>query len=105
MDTRTVLIVVVVFTLVIVVSLVLLIRSRAARPLNNSVDATITQIKVEASSMSNWWVVIAQWSDPRSGQTLIFRSAHLEFSPKHHIGERVTVKFNTAQPKRCHMEL
>ena len=105
MDTRTVLIVVVVFTLVIVVSLVLLIRSRAARPLNKSVDATITQIKVEASSMSNWWVVIAQWSDQQSGQTLIFRSAHLEYTPKHHIGERVTVKFNAAHPKRYHMEL
>jgi hypothetical protein len=105
MDTRTVLIVVSVFTLVIVVYLVLLIRSRAARPLNKSVVATITQIKVEASSMSNWWVVIAQWSDPQSGQTLIFRSAHLEFPPKHHIGERVTVKFNAAQPKRYHMEL
>ena len=105
MDTRTVLIVVVVLTFVFVVCLILLIRSRTVKPLNKSVDATVTQIKVEASSMSNWWVVIAQWSDPRSGQTLIFRSAHLRFPPKHHIGERVTVKFNTAQTKRYHMEL
>jgi hypothetical protein len=105
MDTRTVLIVVSVFSLVIVVCLVLLIRIRAARPLNKSVDATVTQIKVEASSMSNWWVIIAQWSDPWSGQTLIFRSEHLRFPPKHHIGERITVKFDAARPRRYHMEL
>jgi len=105
MDIGTVLIVVSVSTLVIIVCLVLLIRNRGTRRFNKSVVATITQIKVEASTISNWWVVIAQWSDTQSGQTLIFRSPHLKFPPKHHIGEGITVKFNASQPKHYHMEL
>ncbi len=79
MDIGIVLIAVSVSTLVIIICLVLLIRSRGTRRFNKSVVATITQIKVEASTMSNWWVVIAQWSDTQSGQTLVFRSPHLKF--------------------------
>lgn len=105
MDTRSVLIVVSALTLIIIVCLILLIRSRAPKRLNKSVVATITQIKVEASTMSSWWVVIAQWSNPQSGQTLNFRSPHLQFLPKHQIGERITVKYNPTQPKHYHMEL
>ena len=105
MDIGTVLIAVSVSTLVIIICLVLLIRSRETRRFNKSVVATITQIKVEASTMSNWWVVIAQWSDTQSEQTLIFRSPHLKFPPKHHVGEGITVKFNASKPKHYHMEL
>ena len=105
MDTLTVLIVVSVSTLVIIVLLVLLTRSRGTRQFDKSVVATITQIKVEASTMSNWWVVIAQWSDTQSGQILVFRSPHLKFPPKHRVGEGITVKFNASQPKHYHMEL
>ena len=105
MDIGTVLIAVSASTLVIIVCLALLIRSRGARRFNKSVVATITQIKVEASTMSDWWVVIAQWSDMQSGQTLIFRSPHLKFPPKHHVGEGITVQFNASKPKHYHMEL
>jgi hypothetical protein len=105
MDTRTVLIVVSVFTLVIIVCLVLVIRSRGTRRFNKRVVATITEIKVEASTMSSWWIVVAQWSDTRTGQTLIFRSPHLQFFPKYQIGEGIVVKFKAAKPKHYRMEL
>jgi hypothetical protein len=105
MDTLTVLIVVSVSTLVIIVLLVLLTRNRGTRQFDRSVVATITQIKVEASATSNWWVVIAQWSDSQRGQILVFRSPHLKFSPKHRVGEGIKVKLNASRPKHYHMEL
>lgn len=105
MDTLTVLIVVSVPTLFIIVFLVLLTRNQGMRQFDKSVVATITQIKVEASATSNWWIVTAQWSDSQRGQILIFRSPHLKFPPKHRVGEGITVKFNASQPKHYHMEL
>jgi hypothetical protein len=105
MDTRTVLIFVSVFALVFFVWLVLYIMSRGTRRYNKRVVATITEIKVEASIMSSWWVVIAQWSDTQTRQTHIFRSAHLQFIPKHQVGEEIVVRFDAAKPKYYQMEL
>jgi hypothetical protein len=107
MDTQTALIVVSVSALFIIVALVLFYRSQAAqrRQFNRRVVATISQIKVEASTMSSWWVIITQWSDPQSGETLTFRSPRLKFPPKHQIGERITVEFNAEQPRHYRMEL
>ena len=105
MDTQAVLIVVSVFTLVFFVCLVLFVMSRGTQRYNKRVVATITEIKVEASTMSNWWVVIAQWSDTQTRQTLIFRSPHLQFIPKHQVGEEIIVRFNAAKPKHYHLEL
>ncbi len=105
MDTRTVLIILLAATLVIIVGLFILFGSRGRRDFDRSVDATISQIKVEASTMSSWWVIIAQWSDPRSGQTLTFRSPRLKRPPKQHVGERITVEFDARQPKRYRMDL
>jgi hypothetical protein len=105
MDTRTVLIVTGGSLLVIIVGLVLLFRSRATRKLNRSVLATVTHIQVEASSLSSWWVVTAQWTDSQTGQTLIFRSRHLQFPPKQHVGDGVAVRVNASKPTRYRMEL
>ena len=104
MDTQTVLIVAGGF-LVIIVVLVLLLRGRAARGLNRSVVATVTQIQIEASILSSWWVVTAQWTDPHTGQTHIFRSHHIKYPPKLHLGDSVTVHLNVSKPTRYRMEL
>jgi len=105
MDTRTMLTILLASTFVIIVGLFILFRSRERPHFDRAVDATISQIKVEASIMSSWWVIIAQWTDPRSGQTFTFRSPRLKHPPKQHVGERVTVEFDTNRPKRYHMDL
>ena len=105
MDTQTVIIVAGGSLLVIIVGLALLFRSRTTRRLNRSVVATITHIQVEASSLSSWWVVTAQWTDPQTGQTRIFRSRHLQFPPKQHVEDSVAVRVNASKPTRYRMEL
>jgi hypothetical protein len=105
MDTRTVLIISLVSIFVIIVGLFILFRSREKGHFDRSVDATISQIKVEASTMSSWWVIIAQWSDSQSGQTFTFRSPRLKHPPKQQVGERITVEFDANRPKRYHMDL
>jgi hypothetical protein len=113
MNTQTVNLVVSICTLLIgglvivliLRSLVKFSRSRETKQFTQGVIATITQIKVEASAMSSWWVVIALWSDPLSEQTLIFRSSHLKYPPKQHVGEHIVVKLNPNQPEHYHMEL
>ena len=91
--------------LICMVGLVIFIRSRVPGRLNRNVSATITDVRVEASSVSSWWTLVAVWSDPQTGQTLTFRSPHLRYPPKRHIGEHVSVSFDAARPKRYHMEL
>jgi hypothetical protein len=91
--------------ILVVVALVILLRNRETRQFNRSVYATISQIKVEASTTSSWWVVIAQWSDPQSGDILTFRSARIKFPPKVQPGERVTVHFNARSPSHHHMDM
>jgi hypothetical protein len=89
--------------IVIIVGSLLVTRSRERRHFDKNVVATISQIKVEASSISSWWVVIAQWRDPQSGQILIFRSHRLKDSPKQRVGDPITVEFDPRQPKHHHV--
>jgi hypothetical protein len=103
MDTRTLLIILLVAFIVIIGGLLLGSRSRERRHFDKNVVATISQIKVEASSVSSWWVVIAQWRDPQSGQTLIFRSHRLKAAPKQRVGDSITVEFDPRQPKHYRM--
>lgn len=100
MDTRTLLTILLVAFIVIIVGLLLGTRSREGRHFDKSVVATVSQIKVEASSISSWWVVIAEWRDPQSGHILVFRSHRLKDSPKQRVGESITVEFDPRRPKR-----
>ena len=103
MDTRTLLIILLVAFIVIIGGLLLITRGGERRHFDTNVVATISQIKVEASSISSWWVVIAQWRDPRSGQILIFRSHRLKDVPKQRVGDPIAVEFDPRQPKRHRM--
>src|SRR5258708_20193572 len=98
MDTRTLLIILLVAFIAIIGVLLLGTRSRERTHFDKNVVATISQIKVEASSISSWWVIIAQWRDPQSGEILIFRSHRLNDSPKQRIGGPTTCKFVQRQP-------
>ena len=105
MDTRTMLIVAAISGLVLIVIFVLFFKSQAKRRLNSRVDATITIVQVEASSVSSWWTVTAAWSDPLTGQLFTFRSPHIRFPPKHQVGEHIAVNFDATRPKHYRMEL
>jgi len=109
MDTQTVLIVVALSCLALIFGLVLFFRGqdtrRRTRRRTRSVAATISKIEVEASAMSSWWTVTAEWSDPQTGQTFTFRSSHLHFPPKHRLGEQITVHFDATMPEHSRMEL
>ena len=105
MDIRTLLIILLVVAVVIVIGLFLLTGRRERRHFDRNVVATISQIKVEASSISSWWVVIAQWRDPRSDQILIFRSHRLKDVPMQRVGDPITVEFDPRQPKHYRMLL
>ncbi len=105
MDTRLILVLALGLVLVCLIGLALFIRRRQARRHSSRITATITQVQVEAGSLSSWWVVTAQWVDPQTGQTLIFHSSRLRFPPKKHPGEEVTVEVDPNDPRRYHMEL
>jgi hypothetical protein len=105
LDIQTVLIVASISGLVLIAGFVIFIRSRATKRLNRKVTATVTDVQVEASSISSWWTVSAVWSDPETWQTLTFRSPHIGFPPKQLIGEQIKVNFDATKPKHYHMEL
>jgi len=104
MDMRTILIVTLVFALICITGLVIFFR-RNRRRLSMRVVATITKIEVEATSLSNGWVVTAQWLDNQTGQTIIFRSHRLQFPPRMPIGGPVTVGVDPRNPTHYRMEL
>jgi hypothetical protein len=89
----------------LVVCLHISLQRRLHRRPNRRVNATITRIQVEASSLSSWWTITAEWTDPQSGHPYHFRSPHIHFLPKHRVGEQVAVSFNATEPKYYHMEL
>src|SRR5436305_15283539 len=64
-----------------------LIRSRRERKLSAQVRATITQIQIEASTLSSWWKVTVVYRDPQTCQVLTFHSPHLAFRPKQQVGD------------------
>ncbi|HKF35667.1 MAG TPA: hypothetical protein VKB35_02105 [Ktedonobacteraceae bacterium] len=80
-------------------------KSQVPRNLGRRADATITQIQVEAGTVSSWWMVTADWLDPQSGRILTFRSRRLKFPPHHQIGEHIAVYFEANEPKHYQMEL
>jgi len=88
-----------------VVGLLISLQRRVRRRPNKRVNATIIHIQVEASSVSSWWTITAEWTDPQSGQPYHFRSPHIHFSPQQRVGEQVAVSFNTTDPKYYRMEL
>ena len=105
MDTRLILVLALGLMLICLIGLALFIGRRQARRRRRHITATITQVQVEAGSLSSWWVVTAQWVDPQTGQVLIFHSRRLKFPPKKHLGEEVTVDVDPNNPRRYRMEL
>ena len=105
MDTRTFLIVVAIAALVLITGLLIAFRRQARTRIDTRVEATITQIQVEASALSSWWVVTAEWADPETGRVLTFRSHRFNFPPHHRIGERVEVNLDAHEPKHYRMKL
>ena len=105
MDTRTLLIIISISALVLIAGLIIAFRRQARTRIDKRVEATITQIQVEASSLSSWWIVTAQWSDPDTGRVLTFRSHRINFPPHHRIGEHIIVNFDANEPKHYRMEL
>jgi len=109
MDTQIMLIVASIAGLILLIGLVtglvVSLRRRARGRLNRRVDATITHIQVEASSLSSWWTITAEWTDPQTGQHYHFRSPHIHYSPQYRVGEQIAVNFNATKPKYHHMEL
>jgi hypothetical protein len=105
MDLRTMLIVIPVIAFICVIVLVIFLRRQTSRRLSWHVIATITKIEVEATSLSNGWVVTAQWPDLQTGQTITFRSHRLQFPPRLPIGGPVTVDVDPGNPTHYHMEL
>jgi hypothetical protein len=104
-NTQTVLIIASISGLIVIIGLVKFFKNQATKKLNRRVDAIITEIRVEASSISSWWTITAVWSDPQTGQTLTFRSSHIRYPPKQHVGEHITVNYEATNPKHCRMEL
>lgn len=106
MDTQTFLIVIAMSALILIAGLIIAFRSQVQRRrIDRRVEATITQIQVEAGTVSSWWLVTAQWLDPQTGGILTFRSRRLKFPPHHRIGERIVVNFDANEPKHYRMEL
>ncbi len=109
MDTQLMLLVASIAVLILltglVVGLVISMRRQAHRRLDRRVEATITHIQIEASSLSSWWTITAEWTDPQNGQHYHFRSPHLGFSPRQHVGEQIIVTFDAIKPKHYRMEL
>ena len=103
MDIRTMLIATLVFVLICIIGIVIFSRNR--RKLSSSIVATITKIEVEATSLSNGWVVTAQWSDQQRGQTFLFRSHRLQFPPHLRIGGTVKVDIDPRNPTHYHMDI
>jgi type II secretory pathway pseudopilin PulG len=104
-DTQTLLIVIAISALVLVAGLIIAFRRLARIRIDKRVEAAITQIQVQASTMSSWWIVTAQWTDPGTGRILIFRSHHINFPPHHRVGERIVVNFDANEPRHYRMEL
>ena len=103
MDMRTVLIATLVFVLICILGLIIYLRRQPK--LSSSVDATVTKVEVEATSLSNGWVVTAQWLDQRSGQNVLFRSHRMQFPPRLSIGGQVKVDIDPTNPDHYHMNL
>lgn len=103
MDIRTMLIATLVFVLICVIGLVIFTRNH--RKLSSSINATVTKVEVEATSLSSGWVVTAQWSDQQRGQTFLFRSHRLQFPPHLSIGGSVKVDIDPRNPTHYRMDL
>ena len=92
---------------IILLSLVAGLIDSLRRPVRGrrEVEATITNIQVEASFIRSWWTITAEWTDPQTGQHYYFRSPRLHSHPHHRVGEQIAVNFHTTKPKDYHMEL
>jgi hypothetical protein len=96
---------IVVLLAVMIIFAFVLLRRQTAGKLSQTVQATITEIHIDATSMSSGWVIIAQWADQRYKQTYTFRSPLLNYRPRQHPGESVLINVNPNNPKNYHMVL
>jgi hypothetical protein len=80
--------------LVILLAAILLSRRRHGRRLSQVVEATITDIRVEATDRSSGWVIIAQRFDPKYRQSFVFRSSLLNYRPHQRNGDTISVRID-----------
>ncbi len=80
-------------------------RQRASRKCTQAITATITDIHIEASNISNGWVVTAQWSSLFLTQPLVFVSPHLSYRPHYRIGDTILIYINPNKPSDYRMQL
>src|SRR5215467_4280304 len=89
MDTQIMLLIVSIAGLLLLISLVVglvtSLRRRVRLRLNRRVNATIRHIQVKASSVSSWWTITAEWTDPWTEQHYHFRSPHFRYLPKQRV--------------------
>jgi hypothetical protein len=83
----------------------ILFKKQATSKLSQTIQATITEIHTDATSMSSGWVIIAQWADQKYRQRYTFRSPLLNYRPRQHPGESVLININPNNPKNYHMLL
>jgi len=83
----------------------ILLKKQATGKLSQTIQATITEIHIDATNMSSGWVITAQWADQKYRQTYTFRSPLLNYRPRQHPGESVLIHVNPNNPKNYHMLL
>ena len=105
MDTQTMLIVASLSGLVLIIVFALFLSRRRKENFDRRVNATITNIQMEASNVSSWWRITAEWSDPQTGRKFVFRSPHINRPPRQRIGKPIVVSFDGSKPTHYHMEL
>ena len=95
--------------LLILLPLILLLRrearKRRERRLTAQIRATITQMKMEASTFGSWWVMTASCTNPHTGHLLTFHSPHLSLRPDQQVGDQILVYYDPHQPDHNRMEL
>ena len=105
MDIRTTLIAILGITFMCFISIVIFFRRSNSSRLSKHVIATITKIEVEATSLSNGWIVKAQWLDTQTGQIINFRSHRIQFPPRMPVGGPIAVVVDPRNPAHYHMEI
>ncbi len=92
------------FAITVIVAFVFF-RKQATDRLSQTIQATITEIHIDATNMSSGWVIIAQWADQKYRQRYTFRSPLLNYRPRQHPGESVQINIDPDNPKSYHMLL
>ena len=110
-DSSLIIALIILLPLLLVILLLLLTSNtsssqrRPKRACTQAITATITDIHIEAGTLSNGWVITAQWFSPSFPQPLVFASPHLTYRPHHQIGDTLLVYIDPNNPNQYRMQL